>query len=276
MLTRTELDVFLRETYRYADFQDYCHNGLQIEGKEQIHKIVFAVSFHMPLLTQAIAVQADAIIVHHGIFGKNFFRVTGSLKKKVRALLSHDMSLFGIHLPMDAHKRLGNNAQLASYLGAEIFDVFDIGFFVRNTEGYTFSEMIDIFHRKLYSTVSGSLSATASAASLTSPNSLLHPRLIHGFLCYPYGPERPERIAIVSGGSSRLFRLEELLDMQGIDTFICGSVDESTAAAAYESRRNFLNIGHYWSEKAGPLALKAEIEEQFDVETQFIDVENII
>jgi putative NIF3 family GTP cyclohydrolase 1 type 2 len=226
----------------------------------------------MPLLERAIAVQADSIIVHHGIFGKNFFRVTGRLKEKVHALLSHDISLFGIHLPMDAHKQLGNNAQLLSYLGAEILEELDVGFIAQNSAKHRLSEIVEIFHQKLQRRESHVSPADRPSESL---NTLLHPRLTYGFLCYPYGPERPERLAIVSGGSSRLFRSEEL-ERQHIDTFICGSVDESTAAIAYESHMNFLNIGHYWSEKAGPLALQAAIEEKFDVETRFIDVENMV
>ena len=272
MVSRTELERFLQENYRCNDFQDYCHNGLQIEGKEQIQKIIFAVSFHMPLLERAIAAQADAIIVHHGIFGKDFFRVTGRLKEKVNALLLHDISLFGIHLPMDAHEQLGNNAQLISYLDAEILDPIDVGFIARNSAAHSLSDMIDIFHRKLQSSETHSPPTTDLAPSL---DSILTPQQPYGFLCYPHGPEYPQRLAIVSGGSSRLFRSEEF-ERQNIDTFICGSVDESTAAVAYESRRNFLNIGHYWSEKAGPLALQAAIDDKFDVETQFIDTENVI
>ena len=272
MILRPELDRFLQATYRYGDFQDYCHNGLQVEGKEQIRKIVFAVSFHLPLLEQAIAEQADAMIVHHGFFGKNFFRVTGRLKKKIKLLLSHDISLFGIHLPMDAHEQLGNNAQLLSYLDAEILAPYDVGFIARNRAGHSLSEMIEIFHQKLQSSQIASTSVSISPASLNAP---LKPEQPYGFLCYPHGPEQPQRIAVLSGGSSREFRSIEF-EEQNIDTFICGSVDESTPAVAYESRKNFLNIGHYWSEKAGPLALQALIHERFDVETLFIDVENVI
>jgi len=273
MLSRTDLERFLEETYRYGDFQDFCRNGLQVEGKEQIRKIVFGVSFHLPLLEQAIAAQADAIIVHHGIFGKDFFHVTGRAKEKIRLLLSHDISLFGIHLPMDAHQPLGNNAQLLAFLDAEILEPFDVGFIARNRAGHSLSEMIEIFHRTLQN--GGMQSSTAAESPGTSLDALLKPQQPYGFHCYPYGPERPERIAIVSGGSSRQFRSEEF-ETRDIDTFICGSVDEATSAAAYEGRRNFLNIGHYWSEKPGPLALKAVIDERFDVETQFIDVENVV
>lgn len=275
MVSRTELERFLEETYHYGNFQDYCHNGLQIEGKEQIGKIVFAVSFHLPLLERAIAVQADAIIVHHGIFGKDFFRVTGRLKEKIALLLSHEISLFGIHLPMDAHEQLGNNAQLLSYLDAEIIKPYDVGFIAQNRAGHSLSEMIEIFHQKLQT---GEIPSPSPAASNSSPNSILNilkPQQPYGFLCYPNGLERPQRLAIVSGGSSQLFRSAEF-EEQDIDTFICGSVDEATPAIAYESRRNFLNIGHYWSEKAGPLALKAAIANEFDVETLFVDVENVV
>ncbi|MCP4405914.1 MAG: Nif3-like dinuclear metal center hexameric protein [bacterium] len=272
MVSRKELERFLQEIYRYDDFQDYCHNGLQVEGKEQIRKIVFAVSFHLPLLEQAIAVQTDAIVVHHGIFGKDFFRLTGRMREKIRLLLSHEISLFGIHLPMDAHEQFGNNAQLLSYLDAEILEPFDVGFIARNRAEHSLSEMIEIFHQKLQVEGTHSPLTTAPASSF---DSLLKPQQPHGFLCYPHGPERPQRLAVVSGGSSRLYRSEDF-EKQGIDTFICGSVDEATPAVAYENRTNFLNIGHYWSEKAGPLALQTVIDERFDVETLFVDIENVV
>ncbi|HDR05941.1 MAG TPA: hypothetical protein ENN84_11960 [Candidatus Marinimicrobia bacterium] len=94
-----------------------------------------------------------------------------------------------------------------------------------------------------------------------------------GFRYYPFGPERPRRIAVVSGGASKLF--ERAIDI-GVDTFICGDIQEYTAALAYERSANFINLGHYWSEKAGILALMERIHELFPVECEFLEVENLI
>ena len=83
-MLRDELEQFLQETFQYDRFQDYCHNGLQIAGKDVIRKIVFGVSFHLPLLEHAIRLEADAIFVHHGIFGKEFFHLKGVMKEKIK------------------------------------------------------------------------------------------------------------------------------------------------------------------------------------------------
>ena len=91
MLKRTELERVLKEMFHYENFQDHCQNGIQVEGKEGITKIVFGVSFNLPLLEKAIDYQADAIIVHHGFFGKTFFSVKGVMKEKIRLLLDHNI-----------------------------------------------------------------------------------------------------------------------------------------------------------------------------------------
>ena len=97
-MLRTELEQFLADTFQYQNFEDGCKNGLQVEGKEDIQKIAFGVSLSVPLLDQAIARQADAIFVHHGFFGKDFFTITGTKGQRVKRLLQHNISLFGIHI----------------------------------------------------------------------------------------------------------------------------------------------------------------------------------
>jgi len=106
-MKRHELDQFLRHLYQIETFDDYCYNGLQVEGAENIHKILLGVSFHSLLLEAAIREHADAIIVHHGIFGKDFFKIHEPFKKTLHTLLNKNISLFGIHLPMDAHPEIG-------------------------------------------------------------------------------------------------------------------------------------------------------------------------
>ena len=268
-MLRTELEYFLKDTFQYDNFQDYCQNGLQVEGKNTINKIVFGVSFNLPFLEKAIQQQADAIIVHHGFFGKNFFTLKGIMKEKIKLLLQHDISLFGIHLPLDAHEQYGNNARLFSYLGAEISEPYDVGFIGKNAQQYSLAQILDIFHQKLQPEGYQAPSVEHAVSSV------LMPKQQYGFLYFENGPDIPETIAIISGGSSRTYRSEEFIE-RGVDTYICGSVDEAIPAVSYETKTNFINIGHYWSEKAGPLALQAEIERRFDVETVFIELENIV
>ena len=149
-MLRTELEQFLEDTFQYGNFEDYCKNGLQVEGKESIRKIVFGVSLNLPLLEKATTFHTDAIIVHHGFFGKDFFRLKGVMKNKIKLLLHHDISLFGIHLPLDAHREYGNNAQLFSYIGGEIIEPYDVGFIGENREQHSLSQLLDIFHQKLH------------------------------------------------------------------------------------------------------------------------------
>ncbi len=269
MIFRQELEQFLQETFQYGRFQDSCQNGLQIEGKPEIETIAFGVSFHLPLIEQAIQQRADAIIVHHGIFGKDFFTLTGTMREKIRLLLQHDMSLFGIHLPLDAHEQFGNNAELLRYLGAEIAAPFEVGYFGHNSQEYSLAQMLDIFHDRLHP--EGFLPPFADA----STSRLLAPTYRHGFLAYANGLEIPRKLAVLSGSAAREYRPNMLRD-NGVDTYICGSVSEATAAISLETRTNFVNLGHYWSEKPGVLALKTEIEYRFGVNTVFLEVENII
>ncbi|GAK57001.1 hypothetical protein U27_03965 [Candidatus Vecturithrix granuli] len=268
-MLRTDLEHFLKELYHYERFEDYCQNGLQVEGKEEIRKIVFGVSFNLPFLQKAIEAQADAIIVHHGIFGKNFFTVKGVLKERVKPLLQYNISLFGIHLPMDAQEQHGNNAQLLSYLDAEVLEPYDLGFIGQNTQEHSLSRILDIFHEKLHPAGYQIPPVERSLASI------LTPKQQHGFVLFDHGPQIPRKIAIISGGAAGKYRSEDLLS-KGVDTYISGSVDEATPAWSYETKTNFINLGHYWSEKSGPLALQQEIARLFDVKTEFIEVENVI
>jgi dinuclear metal center YbgI/SA1388 family protein len=103
-------------------FKDYCHNGLQVEGQMPVRKIVSGVTASLALIEAAIAQQADAIFVHHGLFWRGFDgRVTGWMRQRLALLLQHNINLFAYHLPLDAHPELGNNAQLGRVLGLSAF-----------------------------------------------------------------------------------------------------------------------------------------------------------
>lgn len=261
-MKRTELDRFLASTYMYDNFQDYCHNGCQIEGKNEIERIALGVSFNKLFLEEAIRLQADAMIVHHGIFGKNFFRLTGNLKEKTALCLAHNMSLFGIHLPMDAHPEIGHNALLAKILQAHIISPFKVGFLVKNSAGLSLREIIDTL---------------AESLNISSPLNMagrdLVPHMRQGIHFLDHGPEIPETIGIISGGSASSY--EASIDA-GADTFICGDIKEQTPGISYESKTNYINLGHYHSEKPGITALEAILEKNFNIETFIIDIKNII
>lgn len=266
-MLRTELEQFLADTFQYDNFQDYCQNGLQVEGKEEIHKVVCGVSLNLPLLREAIRLQADAVLVHHGFFGKNFFSLRGVMREKVKLLLQHDISVFGIHLPLDAHQEYGNNVQLFAAIGGDELEPYDVGFIGRNPRQYSVVQMLDIFHQQVHPADFSGITDEAE------PQSVLLPKRRHGFVYFANGPTIPQKVGIMSGGSAKYYY--EALE-KGVDTFIAGSVDEPTPAMSYETGTNFVCLGHYWSEKPGIWALQHAIEHKFDVEATFVDVANTI
>jgi dinuclear metal center YbgI/SA1388 family protein len=264
MVSRDELNRFLADLYQYQDFDDYCENGLQVEGKENIENIVFGVSFNRPFLEKAIEQQPDAIIVHHGIFQQGFFKLTGMLKHRVKMLLDHDISLYGIHLPMDGHPELGHNVLLLKSIGAEGIEPFEIGARGENAKGHTLDRILEIFHKKLHP-------EGFTGESNGDESSIFSLSKKHGFLVLGNGPKVPKKIAIITGGSSGYY--EKAIEKE-CDTFFGGDIKENIPAISYETRTNFVNLGHYYSEKPGVLVLKALIAERFAVQTAYIEIPN--
>ena len=118
MMKNSELERLINEKLNTASFSDYGPNGLQVEGRERVGKLVSGVTASLAFIDAAIAEGADALLVHHGLFWRGQDgRVTGWMKQRLARLLSHDVNLFAYHLPLDAHGTLGNNAQLAERLG---------------------------------------------------------------------------------------------------------------------------------------------------------------
>ena len=117
-MKREELTRYLDELLESGSFKDYCPNGLQVEGRAEVQRIVAGVTASQALVDAAIASAADAILVHHGWFWRGEDgRVTGFRKARMQALLMHDINLIAYHLPLDGHVEFGNNAQLAKELG---------------------------------------------------------------------------------------------------------------------------------------------------------------
>jgi len=252
----------LKDLYHYDDYDDYCYNGLQIEGSDNVKKIAFAVSFNTLLLEKAIAINADAIIVHHGIFGKDFFKIHKPFKNIVKEILNRNISLFGIHLPMDAQSEIGNNAELSRMISASVIEKMNVGFLVENTHKLSLMQILYAYGKEL---------GTQNDIHQNEPFTPLHYKNLGGIQYYDFGPDTPYKIGILSGGGSSY--IQEALD-SGADTFITGELKEHIPAILYDSKVNYINLGHYRSEKTGILSLKKQIEGKFPVECTFIDVEN--
>jgi dinuclear metal center YbgI/SA1388 family protein len=247
VVLREDLRVYLDTLLEAVRFRDYCPNGLQVEGRGRVGRIVCGVTASQALIETAIERGADALLVHHGWFWKaEDGRVTGFRKQRMARLLAHDINLFAYHLPLDAHAALGNNAQLALRLGWTVTGRFgeqDIGFV-------------------------GVPPAPTLAGDLAQQleRVLGRPPLLIG------DPKHPvARIAWCSGGAQDYF---EVALATGADVFISGEISEQTVHLARETGMAFIAAGHHATERYGVMALGAHLAEKFGVDCEFVDIDN--
>lgn len=246
-MKREELTRYLDDLLAVVRFRDYCPNGLQVEGRDTVRRIVVGVTACQALVDAAIARDADAILVHHGWFWRGEDgRVTGIRKARLQALLGHDINLFGYHLPLDSHAEFGNNAQLAKRLGwlAEgRFGEQDIGWFGRVGAPTTLADL-----------------ATHIGAVLQRA-----PQVIGA-------ADRPiTRIAWCSGGAQSYF--EQAIAL-GVDAYLSGEISEQTVHLARESDVAYIAAGHHATERYGVQALAAHLNERFGLACEFVDIDN--
>ena len=246
-MKRDELMRYLDELLESARFKDYCPNGLQVEGRPEIRRIVAGVTASQALVDQAVARGADALLVHHGWFWRGEDgRVTGFRKKRLQTLLAHDINLIAYHLPLDGHAEFGNNAQLAQRLDWTVegrFGEQDVGWYGRLNESRTLGE---VAHR-----VSAELGREALVIGAQA--------------------QQVSRIAWCSGGAQSLF--EAALSL-GVQAFLSGEISEQHVHLARESGVAYLAVGHHASERYGIEALAAHLAAKFGLDCAFIDIDN--
>ena len=244
-MDRNELAGYLDRLLDCGRFRDYCPNGLQVEGRAGIRRIVCGVSASLTLLQAALAADADAVLVHHGWFWRGEDgRVTGIRRARLKTLLENDLSLFAYHLPLDAHAEFGNNAQLARRMGWTVDGRFaeqDVGFLGRTT---------------------GTAGGLADRLALE----LGRLPLLVG------DPARAvERIAWCSGGAQGYF---EQAIAAGADVYVSGEISEQTTHLARESGVPYIAAGHHATERYGVQALAAHLAERFGIDCRFVDIDN--
>lgn len=244
---REDLRAYLDALLDTARFRDYCPNGLQVEGRERVRRIVCGVTASQALIEAAIEHRADALLVHHGWFWKaEDGRVTGFRKQRMARLLAHDINLLAYHLPLDAHPALGNNAQLAQRLDWSVTGHFgeqDIGF-VGAPPAPTFA---------------GELARLMEQVLGRAP-------LLIG------DPARDvKRIAWCSGGAQDYF---EAALATGADVFVSGEISEQTVHLARETGMAFIAAGHHATERYGVMALGVHLTEKFGIDCEFVDIDN--
>ena len=228
-------------------FKDYGPNGLQVEGKAEITRIVSGVTASRALIEAAIAARADAIFVHHGLFWRGQDgRVTGWMKQRLQLLLAHDINLLAYHLPLDAHAGLGNNAQLGRVLGFAAdarFGEQELGF--------------------------AAPAAFASGQALADHVAQALGRAVT--LVQPDGARPIRRVAWCTGGAQGYF---ESAIAAGADAFITGEISEPQAHLAREMGVGFIAAGHHATERYGAPAVAAHVAAQMGLSHQFIEIDN--
>jgi dinuclear metal center YbgI/SA1388 family protein len=249
MIDRDALVSHLDAVLEAPRFKDYGPNGLQVEGRSTIRKVVTGVTASLALIDAALAQQADAIVVHHGLFWRGQDgRVTGWMKQRLAQLLRAEVNLIAYHLPLDAHPELGNNAQWGQRLGLVAdgrFGEQDLGFLAAAPDG------LDSL---------SALSARAEAALGRVPV------VVSGALQKPL-----RRIAWCSGGAQGHF---EQAIAAGADAFLTGEISEPQAHYAREMGVAYLACGHHASERYGVQAVGAHLAQTFGLDHLFIDIDN--
>lgn len=249
-ITRTHLLKSLNSLLSPEKIKDFCPNGLQVEGKENISKLVTGVTASQALIDHAVEINADAVLVHHGYFWKGESPcLTGMKKKRISTLLKHDINLFAYHLPLDIHPVVGNNAQLAKLLGI--------------------SEVTPLEEHNAQSVVmQGQFKDQISAEQL---NHLLTTKLNKKALHEPANKSQIKTVAWCTGGGQGYI---ELAAEKGIDAFITGEVSEQTIHTAREMNIHFYAAGHHATERYGVKALGEYLAQTLDIEVFFVDIDN--
>lgn len=228
-------------------FQDYCPNGLQVEGKQEIALLVSGVTASQRLIEEAITMGADAILVHHGYFWKGDHpAVTGMLRQRLGLLLQHNINLLAYHLPLDAHPQWGNNAMLAKQLG------------IRNPA--------PLQEGSLVWAGEWSAPATVDAVSQTLAEVLQRPPLSFG-----EGPALIRRVAWCTGAAQGYLKLAA---DAGVDAYITGEASEQTVHEARELGIHCFAAGHHATERYGVKALGDALAGRLGIRHEFRDCDN--
>jgi len=247
MSSLNRLVAYTNDLLSVDTFKDYGPNGLQVEGKHEIHRLISGVSATEALIDAAIEQEADVLLVHHGWFwDKENPCITGIKKRRLQKLMAHDISLLAYHLPLDAHPVLGNNAQLGELFGFSSEGVMDsqgIGNFGRLRE-YT---SLEAFGEKIEKDLNRK------------------PLLISG------GDHAIRRVAWCSGGAQG--RIDKAIEL-GVDAYISGEISEHTVHTARESGIHYISAGHHATERYGVKALGDHLAAKHGLLHTFVDIDN--
>ncbi|MBI4291367.1 MAG: Nif3-like dinuclear metal center hexameric protein [Betaproteobacteria bacterium] len=242
---RDQLSLYLDRLLEPSRFRDYCPNGLQVEGRQEIASVVTGVTANLALIERAVAIGADAILVHHGYFWRGEDpRVIGSRRARLALLLAHGLNLYAYHLPLDAHPEIGNNAQLAAALG--------------------FCESGRAGEQDLLS--HGALPAQTTVSALAAA---IESRLERAPLVIGEPGQTLRRVAWCTGAAQGMF--EDAIAL-GVDAFITGEISEHQVHLARESGIAFFAAGHHATERFGVRALGERLARDLGVAHRFFEI----
>jgi len=249
-ITRDELVAFLDDLLDAHEGGDYGPNGLQVQGRSQITKVVTGVSACLELFERAAAADADAVLVHHGIFWHGMpLPLTGVQHGRVASLIQAGVNLIAYHLPLDRHPDLGNNAVAAREFG------------LLDTEPFGDAKGLPVGFAGRFAEPVGIRDLARRTLKIFGQEPQVFGR----------GPERISTLGIISGGAQK--ELYRAID-EGLDAFLTGEVSEWVMNLAREAGIHYLAAGHYATERLGIRALGRRVADRFDIPVEFIDVPN--
>ena len=240
------------QTLKSPEFKDYAPNGLQIEGKTEVHKILAAVTASQDAIDAAIRENADLLLVHHGYFWKGeAYPITGMRGKRIKSLIQHDISLLAYHLPLDSHPSLGNNVAIADLLKLERIEALDP------------SERHPI----------GNIGYLNQPMPVEEFKKFVSEKLKFDVTHLPADKNMIEKVGFCTGGAQDfIVKAAE----QGCDAYISGEVSERTFYEAKELGVHYFACGHHATERYGVQRLGQAISEQFDIEYVYFELNNPI
>lgn len=249
-MTLADLDQMLSETLNHRAWagKDKSLNGLQVGRKNpEVHRVAFAVDACLQSFERAVAVEADVLVVHHGLFWGMPLAVVGDHQRRLRYLMDHDLALWASHLPLDAHPTLGNNAGLAQALGLTNLEPF------------------------------GDYRGTKIGFKGQLPTPLRLDRvcelLFHGrenvLQVLGFGKTEVSTVGLVSGGAPQ--EVAEAI-AEGVDLYITGDADHTIHHQALEAGINVISGGHYATETWGVRLLAQHLHRETGLPAIFLDL----
>lgn len=247
MAARQEIMAWCDDFLQVSAFKDYAPNGLQVEGRDTVKKVVGSVTASLAAIKFAAEQNADLLLVHHGLFWKSEpVPIVGWKHRRIAALIRHNINMAGYHLPLDAHPEVGNNARLAALMGWQ-------------TDGQTGEQNLMMFGRPAQPQ-----SGEQLVAGLADK---LEQAVVHaGDWSKPI-----KKLAWCTGGAQGFF--QEAIEL-GADAFVTGEISEAQYHLANETGALFVSAGHHATERYGIQALGARLQQHFDVDFCFFDEQN--